>query len=140
MTPRSEMGVPSPATLRMRKSRERRRQGDVIVKLEIGPKMTANLVSLGWVLAPDRVDKDALARSLVALIDRAITMRATPSTMESESVCFTPLRVITGQSRLAPMKTPGSRRGSQRLSSKTAPTGSDLGVSDPARFSVQPTA
>jgi hypothetical protein len=96
MTPRSEMGAPSPATLRMRKSRERRRQGDVIVKLEIGPNMTADLVALGWLDAPDRVHKGALAPALVGLIDRALTMRVTPSTMESESVCFTPLHVTAG--------------------------------------------
>jgi hypothetical protein len=96
MTPRSEMGAPSPATLRMRKSRERRRQGDVIVRLEIGPNMTANLVALGWLLAPDRVDHDALASALGGLIDQAIAMRVTPSTIESESVCLTPLHVTAG--------------------------------------------
>jgi len=96
MTPRSEMGAPSPATLRMRKSRERRRQGDVIVKLEIGSNMTADLVALGWLDAPDRVHKGALAPALVGLIDRAIAMRVTPSTIESESVCFTPLHVTAG--------------------------------------------
>jgi hypothetical protein len=80
----------------MRKSRERRRQGDVIVKLEIGPNMTADLVALGWLDAPDRVHKGALAPALVGLIDRALKMRVTPSTMESESVCFRPLRETTG--------------------------------------------
>jgi hypothetical protein len=96
MTPRSEMGAPSPATLRMRKSRERRRQGDVIVRLEIGPNMTANLVALGWLLAPDRVDHDALASALGGLMDRAIAMGVTPSTIESESVCLTPWHVTVG--------------------------------------------
>jgi hypothetical protein len=35
MTPRSEMVAPSPATLRMRRSPERRRQGDVMVSLKV---------------------------------------------------------------------------------------------------------
>src|SRR5271169_914881 len=32
-----------------------------MVSLEVGPNMTADLVALGWLPAPDRVDKDALA-------------------------------------------------------------------------------
>jgi hypothetical protein len=96
MTPRSEMGAPSPATLRMRKSRERRRQGDVIVKLEVGPNMTADLADLGWLAAPDRADKGALSPALVGLIDRALKMRVTPSTMESKGVCITSLRETAG--------------------------------------------
>jgi hypothetical protein len=47
MTPRSGMTAPSPAALGMRRSRERRRRGAVIVKLEIGPNMTTDLVALG---------------------------------------------------------------------------------------------
>jgi hypothetical protein len=68
MTPRSEMTAPSAAALRMRRSRERRRQGDVMVSLEIGPNMTADLADLGWLPAPDRVDKNALARTLTGLV------------------------------------------------------------------------
>src|SRR5271169_3671565 len=93
---RSGMIAPSPGAERMRRSRERRRQGDVIVKLEVGPNMTTDLVALGWLPAPDRVDKDALALALVGLIDRVLTMRVTPSTMESETVSFTPLHVTEG--------------------------------------------
>jgi hypothetical protein len=37
------MIAPSPGAERMRRSRERRRQGDVIVKLEIGPNMTCGI-------------------------------------------------------------------------------------------------
>jgi hypothetical protein len=96
MTPRSGKTAPSPGALRMRISRDRRRQGDVIAKLEIGPNITADLVALGWLLAPDRVDRDALASALVGLIDRAIEVRVTPSMMESESIRFTPLRVTAG--------------------------------------------
>ena len=95
MTPRSEMGAPSAATLRMRKSRERRRQGDMIVKLEIGPNMTTDLVALDWLATPDRVDKDALARVLVGLINRAITMRVTPST-GLDGVSVMPMRATAG--------------------------------------------
>jgi len=58
----SEMTVPSSAALRMRRSRDRRRQGDVIVSLDVGPKVTADLVALGWLRVSDRCNKDALTR------------------------------------------------------------------------------
>jgi hypothetical protein len=125
MTPRSGMTAPSPGALRMRRSRERRRQGDVMVRLEVSPSATADLVALGWLPAPDRVDKDALARALVGLIDRALTMYVTPSTMESESVCFTPLHVTAGpiaigsdgNARQSPrLATPSERGGPQEFS------------------------
>jgi hypothetical protein len=112
MMPRSGMTAPSPGALRMRRSRERRRQGDVMVRLEVSPSATADLVALGWLPAPDRVDKDALARALVGLIDRALTMYVTPSTMESESVCFTPLHVTAGPIAIG---SDGNARQSPRL-------------------------
>jgi hypothetical protein len=87
----------SPAALRMRRSRERRRRGGVMVRLEVASGATADLVTLGWILEPDRGDKDALARALAGLINQAIAMRVTPSTTESEDVCFAPLRVTPGQ-------------------------------------------
>lgn len=67
MTPRSGMTVLAPATLRMRRSRERRRQGGVMVRLEVASAATADLVALGWLLEPDRGDKDALARALAGV-------------------------------------------------------------------------
>src|SRR6267378_1656675 len=85
------MTVPLSAALRMRRSRDRRRQGDVIVSLDVGPKVTADLVDLGWLPAPD-CDKDARSHALIDLIDlidRAIRARVTPSTGSEEGkVCF----------------------------------------------------
>ena len=72
------MTVPSSATLRMRRSRDRRRQGDVIVSLDVGPKVTADLVELGWLPAPD-CDKDALSHALIDLIERALEVRVGPA-------------------------------------------------------------
>ena len=66
------MTAPSLAAVRMRRTRERRRQGDVIVSLEVGPKVTADLVELGCLPAPDRGDKDALTRALIELVERAL--------------------------------------------------------------------
>jgi hypothetical protein len=139
MTSRSGMTAPAASTLRMRRSRERRRQGDVIVKLEIGPNMTTDLVALGWLPAPDRVDKDAIARALGGLIDRAITMRVTPSTTESESVCLTPLRVTAGpiaigsdeNARQSPrLATLGERDGPHGLGLGCVQPGEVLGAAD----------
>jgi hypothetical protein len=106
----SGMTAPSPAALRMRRSRERRRQGDVMAILEVGPSATADLVALGWLPAPDCVDKDILARALVGLINRAIEMRVTPR-KGSEGVCFTPLRVILHRQHPQSEHTPGLRQG-----------------------------
>ena len=74
----------SPAALRMRKSRERRRQGSVIVNLEVGPDMTADLVNLGWLSEAARGDKDALAHALFGLIEQAIRARVIPMTSSEE--------------------------------------------------------
>ena len=55
----------------MRRSRERRRQGGVIVYLEIGQVSIADLVALGWLAVPDhgsysRVDRAYRASDLGA--------------------------------------------------------------------------
>src|SRR4029077_11328621 len=66
------------AALRIGRSRDRRRQGDVIVSLDVGPKVPADLVDLGWLTAPD-CDKKALTHTLIGLIERAIEVRVTPA-------------------------------------------------------------
>ena len=73
------MTVPSSAALRMRRSRDRRRQGDVIVSLDVGPKVTTDLVELDWLRAHVCGDKDALTHTLIGLIERAIEVRVTPA-------------------------------------------------------------
>ena len=81
------MTVPSSAALRMRRSRDRRRQGDVIVSLDVGPKVTADLVDLGWLTASD-CDKGALTHALIDLIERAIEVRVTPAPSSQGKVGF----------------------------------------------------
>jgi hypothetical protein len=87
--------APSAAAARMRRSRERRREGDVIVSLEVGPNEISNLVALGWLTASDPTDKHALSRALVDLIEQAMAMRVTKST-RSEGVCYRQLRATEG--------------------------------------------
>jgi hypothetical protein len=82
------MTAPSPAAARMRRTRERRRQGDVIVSVEVGPNMTADLTDLGWLPAPDRGDKNAVTRALNELIERAIRVRVTPAPTSQGKVSF----------------------------------------------------
>jgi hypothetical protein len=72
----------------MRRSRDRRRQGDVILGLEVGPSTIADLVALGWLPGPDRGDKRALTRALVDLIERAIELRVTATTGSEGNVSF----------------------------------------------------
>jgi hypothetical protein len=83
-----EMTAPSPPAVRMRRTRERRRQGDVLVSLEVGPKVTGDLVDLGWLLAPDRGDKNAVTRAMTELIERAIEVRVTPAPDSQGKVSF----------------------------------------------------
>jgi hypothetical protein len=51
---------PSPVANRMRRSRERRRRGEAIITLEVGPAMIAGLVALGWLPESNKVDKGAM--------------------------------------------------------------------------------
>ena len=79
---------PSPAALRMRRARDRRRQGDVIVRIELGSCAIADLVALGWLPAADRDDKDALRRALTGLTGRGIRARVTPPTGQHDQLGF----------------------------------------------------
>jgi len=81
------MTAPSLAAVRMRRTRERRRHGDVIVSVEVGPKVTADLVELGW-LEHDCGDKDTLTRALTEFVERAIEVRVTPALSSPGKVGF----------------------------------------------------
>jgi hypothetical protein len=72
----------------MLRSRERRRQGDVIVSLKVGPNMTADLADLGWLAEPDHADKGAITRALTGLVERAIRSRVTPPTGSHDQLGF----------------------------------------------------
>jgi hypothetical protein len=66
---------------RMRRSRQRRQRGGVIVSLEIGSDQISQLIALGWVTAPDCVGKDALTNAVADFIARGIAMRITRSSL-----------------------------------------------------------
>jgi hypothetical protein len=94
----SAVSVPSAAAVRMRESRERRRQGDVIVSLKLGSSEISDLAALGWMPVAGGGDKDALCRALTALIGQVIGLRVTPSTTASESTRFEPFCATAGPS------------------------------------------
>jgi hypothetical protein len=78
----------STAALRMRRSRARRRRGEAIVNLEIGPGVIIDVVALGWLGESDHSDKDAIARALMDLVERAILARLTPSACSQGRTSF----------------------------------------------------
>src|SRR5271154_2807417 len=79
---------PSPAALRMRRARERRRQGGSIVSLEVGSGAIADLIALGWLVEVDSGNKDAITRALIDLYDRAMQTRVARPAGSQGQVCF----------------------------------------------------
>jgi len=98
MNQASAVSAPSAAAARMRKSREHRRQGDVIVSLRVGSSEISDLAALGWMPATARDDKDTICLALIELIEQAIALRVTPSTTPSEGTRLAPLRATAGPS------------------------------------------
>ncbi len=94
----SAASAPSAAAARMRKSRERRRQGETIVSLKVESNDISDLVALGWMPATGPADKDALCGALIELIKQAIALRITPSTTASEGTRFAPSCATVGPS------------------------------------------
>jgi len=60
----------------------------MVVSLAVGPSKTADLTELGWLPARDCGDKDALARALTGLIERAIEVRVNPAPGSQGKVSF----------------------------------------------------
>jgi hypothetical protein len=79
---------PSPEANRMRRSRARRRRGETIVTLEVGPDLIFGLVARGWLPEGDRADKGAIARALTQLAERALWANVTPSAGSQGYVCL----------------------------------------------------
>src|SRR5215471_6118029 len=73
---------------RMRRSRARRRRGETVLTLEVGPDLISGLVTLGWLPEGDSADKGAIARALTELTERALWANVTPSAGSQGYVCF----------------------------------------------------
>ena len=56
---------------RTRRWRERRQRGVVVVSFDVAPDVTAKLIRFGWLEPNKRDDKEAIARALVELAEKA---------------------------------------------------------------------
>jgi hypothetical protein len=79
---------PSPSAVRMRRARERRRQGGSIVSLEVGSGAIANLIALGWLSEPEHGNRGAITYALVEMIKWAIQARVTSPSGSQDQLCF----------------------------------------------------
>jgi len=64
---------------RTRRWREKRRQGVTVVRLDVAPDITARLIRSGWLDATKRCDKEAIARALIELAEKATELEMTPA-------------------------------------------------------------
>ena len=64
---------------RTRRWRQRRQHGLVVVSFDVAPDVTGKLVHLGWLDATKRGDKEAIARALVELAEKATELEVTPA-------------------------------------------------------------
>ena len=64
---------------RTRRWRQRRQHGLVVVSFDVAPDVTGKLVRLGWLDATKRDDKEAIARALVELAEKATELEMTPA-------------------------------------------------------------
>jgi len=86
MTP--QMVAPSPAALRMRRARERRRRGDIIVNLQVPKPVISQLAALGWLDAKYGDEGEILTHAVAELVKQAIKLRVTPRASSHGRVIF----------------------------------------------------
>jgi hypothetical protein len=65
---------PSPAALRMRRLRERRRQGTVRFAIELDPRYISGLVELKWLPGSQRDDRAAVLNAFCRFVEYALDM------------------------------------------------------------------
>ena len=62
---------------RTRRWRETRQHGLVVVSFDVAPDVTGKSVHLGWLDATKRGDKEAIARALIELAEKATELEVT---------------------------------------------------------------
>ena len=62
----------SPSTERMRRHRERTKQGSVFVRFEMAPAAIDRLISLGWLKSESRRDPRAVTSALIEFGTQAL--------------------------------------------------------------------
>jgi hypothetical protein len=66
---------PSPGALRMRRARERKRQGAVTIDFLVDADAIQNMIEFGWLDPARRGNRAAGARAIVSLAARALALR-----------------------------------------------------------------
>ena len=69
----------SPGAERTRRWRQRRQHGLVVVSFDVAPDVTGKLIRFGWLDPNKRDDKEAIARALVELAEKATELEVTPA-------------------------------------------------------------
>ena len=64
---------------RTRRWRRRRQHGLVVVSFDVAPDVTGKLIRFGWLDPNKRGDKEAIARALVELAEKATELEVTPA-------------------------------------------------------------
>jgi hypothetical protein len=64
---------------RTRRWRQKRQQGVVVVSFDVAPDVTGKLIRFGWLDPNKRDDKEAIARALVELAEKATELEVTPA-------------------------------------------------------------
>jgi hypothetical protein len=71
--------APSPGAERTRRWRRKRQQGVVVVSFDVAPDVTAKLIRSGWLDANKCGDKEAIARALIELAEKAAALEIPPA-------------------------------------------------------------
>jgi hypothetical protein len=66
--------APSPALKRSRATRERRKRGVLLIRLELPPALLNGMVTAALLSAADWNDSDAATRAVLACVERATTV------------------------------------------------------------------
>jgi hypothetical protein len=70
---------PSPGAERVRRFRQRRRQGDISVGLELYQAGIDRLIELGWLRAIDRANRKAVTEAFLKFTGRAFNLGVEPT-------------------------------------------------------------
>ena len=77
----AEVHVESAGTTRMRKSRERKKAGVIVIRnLEIGPDFVAALIQFGWLFAEQKHDAGAVSDAIGAIVYASLNAGMRPAT------------------------------------------------------------
>jgi hypothetical protein len=77
-SPTASPAIQSRSAERMRRARNRKRQGAAMVNFLIGADAVRSLIELGWLVPERRGDRDAVRSAVIQLAARALALRIRP--------------------------------------------------------------